>query len=67
MSDLEKMFAFEKSRFGSFKTAFFIFFLLFSKARFWIEKHFTESNLEMKIYNLSDFEVKNYNSSDLEV
>ena len=63
------MFASEKSRFGSFysvKTAYLAIFLLFQKARYWIENFITCQNLNWKKYNALDFELKFFDMLDFE-
>ena len=69
MSDFEKMFAPEKSRFGSFhtvKTTYSPFCVSFYKAWIRIEKFITCQFLNWKKYNASDSELQKYNASDFE-
>ena len=59
--DFEKIFAFKKSRFGSFysvKTTYLAFLVLFYKAWFCIENFITCQILNWKKYNASDFDLK---------
>ena len=59
MSHFEKLFAFKKSRFGSFysvKTTYFAFFVLFQQQNFELKKY-NASDLELK-KNALDFEIK---------